>query len=81
MASTTSLSAASSEDSGGDLLKDGFLFVKDADTGQRVEEMETSSTPFASERGLEFYRINVLDDPVCTMIPLVRSIKTDFALA
>jgi len=42
--------------------KDGFLFVKDEQAGQRVDEMERNAIPFASERGLEFYKINVLDD-------------------
>lgn len=69
-----SSSAVLAEDTGGDLLEGGFVFVKDADTGQRVEEMETDSVPFASERGLEFYKTNVLDDPVCTIISLVCSI-------
>lgn len=81
MAFTQSSLAASADDSGGDLFKDGFLFVKDAETGRRVEDMETHSTPFASEKGLEFYKVNVLDDPVCTMICLACSIRTDFALA
>ncbi|KAJ5091677.1 hypothetical protein NUU61_006547 [Penicillium alfredii] len=60
MASTESSSV---EDLGRGFFRDGFLFVKDTQAGQRVEEMETNSIPFASERGLGFYKINVLDDP------------------
>lgn len=61
--------------------KDGFLFAKDAEAGQRVDEMETNSIPFASARGLEFYKINVLDDPVCAMMPLACDLKIDSILA
>lgn len=56
---------SSAEISGGALSKDGFIFVKDMRAGQRVEEMEIKSIPFASEGGLEFYKANVLDDMVC----------------
>lgn len=67
MASVQSSSVA---DAMANLHEDGFIFVKDAEAGDRVEEMETRSIPPASEQGLEFYRINVLDDPVCATISL-----------
>ncbi|KAJ5737397.1 uncharacterized protein N7483_002522 [Penicillium malachiteum] len=47
----------------GDLTKDGFLYKQDAEAGHRVEEMEVKSIPFASEAGLQFYKVNILDDP------------------
>lgn len=48
----------------GELSTDGFIYSKDAEAGRRVEEMEENAVPFASEAGLQFYKINVLDDPV-----------------
>lgn len=48
----------------GELSTDGFIYNKDAEAGRRVEEMEENAVPFASEAGLQFYKINVLDDPV-----------------
>ncbi|KAJ5198744.1 uncharacterized protein N7498_007861 [Penicillium cinerascens] len=45
-----------------DFIKDGYIFEKDAGTGQQVEEMEANLIPFASEAGLHFYKSNVLDD-------------------
>ncbi|KAJ5343398.1 uncharacterized protein N7506_003222 [Penicillium brevicompactum] len=46
-----------------EFVKDGYVFEKDAETGQQIEEMETNCIPFASEAGLQFYKTNVLDDP------------------
>lgn len=51
-----------------ELTSDGFMYKIDAEAGHRVEEMEVNSIPFASEAGLQFYKINVLDDPVCFSI-------------
>lgn len=51
-----------------ELNSDGFMYKVDAEAGHRVEEMEVNSIPFASEAGLQFYKINVLDDPVCFSI-------------
>jgi hypothetical protein len=69
------------DDSRTDFLKDGFLSVKDANAGERVEEMETKSVVFASERGLTFYKVNVLDDPVGTTMLLCHSLRTHYVLA
>ncbi|CRG88238.1 hypothetical protein PISL3812_05265 [Talaromyces islandicus] len=55
--------SSSTGNPGEDFLKNGFLSVKDAEAGERVEEMERNSVLFASERGLQFYKVNVLDDP------------------
>ncbi|CEL00942.1 hypothetical protein ASPCAL00534 [Aspergillus calidoustus] len=58
-----SFESSSLKDSGGDFFKDGFVFVKDGEAGNAVEEMEANSIPFASKRGFEFFKVNVLDDP------------------
>ena len=50
-----------------EFIKDGYIFEKDAGTGQQVEEMEANLIPFASEAGLQFYKSNVLDDKVFTV--------------
>lgn len=71
-----SFEASSLEDSGGDFFKDGFVFVKDGDAGNAVEKMEANSIPFASKRGFEFFKVNVLDDPVrTTMSPASKLIQ------
>ncbi|KAJ5292154.1 hypothetical protein N7478_001405 [Penicillium angulare] len=57
------LDSALHSDVGGELAGDGFLYKEDAEAGHRVKEMEVNSIPFASEAGLQFYKINVLDDP------------------
>ena len=72
--------SSSTGEPGSDFLRDGFLSVKDVDVGKRVEEMETNSVAFASEGGLEFYKVNVLDDPV-TATPLLSELTTNFCLS
>ncbi|KAJ5537492.1 hypothetical protein N7513_004773 [Penicillium frequentans] len=60
MAAIDSALCLSSKD---ELDSDGFIYKVDAEAGHRVEEMEVNSIPFASEAGLQFYKLNVLDDP------------------
>lgn len=67
MAGIDSPSSLTNEDA---IIKDGYIFKKDAETGQRVEMMESNLTPFASEAGLQFYKNNVLDDPVPTIVSI-----------
>ncbi|RBA12811.1 hypothetical protein FPRO05_14087 [Fusarium proliferatum] len=45
------------------LLQDGFVYVQDPVSGHRVDEMERNAIPFASHRGFEFFKVNVLDQP------------------
>lgn len=73
--------SSSTGEPGPDLLRDGFLSVKDADVGKRVEEMETNFVAFASEGGLEFYKVNVLDDPVTATPLLYQGSQTNFCLS
>jgi len=40
----------------------GFFLVKDAVIGQNIQEMENDKTPYASARGLGFFKINVLNN-------------------
>lgn len=61
-----------------EFVKDGYVFEKDAETGQQIEEMETNCIPFASEAGLQFYKTNVLDDPVFPIRPITLYKKADF---
>lgn len=63
------------------LLKDGFVFEKDAETGRQIEEMEANCVPFASKAGLQFYKANVLDDPVFPIRPIFLDQKADFVKA
>jgi len=58
MASTTS----SVEDARKSILEDGFFCVEDPVVGQRVLEIAEKGSPLLSEEGLEFCKINVLDD-------------------
>lgn len=46
------------------ILENGFYFSKDTTVGERVEKMDEDATPFASASGLQFCKVNVLDNPV-----------------
>ena len=46
------------------ILEDGFFSMDDSVVGEHVLEMEQKDFPFASEYGLEFCRLNFLDDTV-----------------
>ena len=65
----------------GAFVKDGFVFEKDAETGQQIEDMEANCIPFASKAGLQFYKTNVLDDPVFPIRPIFLDKKADFVKA
>ncbi|KAK7403723.1 hypothetical protein QQX98_010495 [Neonectria punicea] len=45
------------------ILENGFYFSKDTTVGERVEKMDEDATPFASAGGLQFCKVNVLDNP------------------
>ncbi|KPM38406.1 hypothetical protein AK830_g8149 [Neonectria ditissima] len=45
------------------ISKDGFFTNEDAALGQRIQEMDDEAVPFASQRGLQFCKYNVLDHP------------------
>jgi len=60
MASTT----FSVEDARKSILKEGFFGVEDIVVGKRVLEITEKGSPLLSEEGLEFCRLNVLDDEV-----------------
>jgi len=46
------------------ILEDGFLSMDDSVVGEHVLEMQQRDFPFASEYGLEFCKLNLLDDTV-----------------
>jgi hypothetical protein len=62
-----------------EFTRDGYIFEKDPEAGQRVEEMEAACIPFASQAGLQFYKTNVLDDPVSPVLAILLHLKADFA--
>lgn len=45
-------------------MKDGFFKADDAELGERVQQMDEDAVALGSERGLHFYRTNVLQRPV-----------------
>ncbi|KAK4107107.1 hypothetical protein N656DRAFT_720756 [Canariomyces notabilis] len=56
------------EDARKSILEDGFFLVRDPQIGERVKEMEGKGFPYASEYGLDFCKVNVLDDRVRTIL-------------
>ena len=60
MASTT----FSVEDARKSILADGFFGVEDPMVGERVLEIAEKGSPLLSEEGLEFCKLNVLNDEV-----------------
>lgn len=44
----------------GAILEDGFFKADDAELGQRVQQMDEDAVALGSERGFNFYSINVL---------------------
>lgn len=44
--------------------EDGFFDLEDPAIGEHVEQMERGGFPFASEYGLDFCKVRVLDDEV-----------------
>jgi len=62
------------------LLKDGFFTIDDSMVGEYVLEIHQRTFPFASEYGLEFCRLNMLDDRLSayTINPriLVRMVRS-----
>jgi hypothetical protein len=61
MASTTSLPV---EDSQKSILEDGVFCVEDQVVGKRVDEIAQKGFPFKTEEGLDFCKLNTLDDKV-----------------
>jgi hypothetical protein len=61
MASTNSLPA---EDPQKSILEDGVFCTEDPVVGKRVDEIAQKGFPFKTEEGLDFCKINVLDDEV-----------------
>ena len=60
MASTTFALA----DARKSILEDGFFSMNDSVVGEHVLEMQQRDFPFVSEYGLEFCKLNFLDDTV-----------------
>jgi hypothetical protein len=46
------------------ILEDGFFSIDNSVVGEYVLEIQQKDFPFASEYGLEFCKLNVLDDIV-----------------
>ena len=61
MASTTSLPA---EDPQKCILEDGVFYAEDPVIGKRVIEITQKGFPFRTEEGLDFCKLNALDDKV-----------------
>ena len=61
MASTTSLPV---EDPQKSILEDGVFCAEDPVVGSRVDEIAQKGFPFKTEEGLDFCKINALDDEV-----------------
>lgn len=60
MASTT----FSVEDARKSILEDGFFCVEDPVVGERVLEIAKKGSPLLSKEGLEFCKLNVLNNEV-----------------
>lgn len=61
------------EDSRNAILKDGFFTSQDPLLGANIEKMDEDAVPFASARGLNFCKDNVLDYPVSHILCLHSS--------
>jgi len=61
MASAASLPAEDPQDS---ILEDGVFCVEDPVVGKRVDEIAQKGFPFKTEEGLDFCKLNTLDDKV-----------------
>ncbi|KAH6712141.1 hypothetical protein BKA61DRAFT_80452 [Leptodontidium sp. MPI-SDFR-AT-0119] len=59
MASTTSLLAESPQKS---ILEDGVFYAEDPVIGKRVDDFAQNGFPFRTEEGLDFCKVNALDD-------------------
>lgn len=59
MASTTSLLA---EDPQKSILEDGVFYAEDPVIGKRVDDIAQNGFPFRTEEGLDFCKLNALDD-------------------
>jgi hypothetical protein len=46
------------------ILEDGFFSMDDSVVGEHVSEMEQKDFPWASEYGVDFCKLNFLDDTV-----------------
>ncbi|KAF1993219.1 hypothetical protein P154DRAFT_527922 [Amniculicola lignicola CBS 123094] len=69
---------SSTESTRNSILENGFFFDHDAILGQLIEEMDKDSIPFASAGGLQFCKLNVLDNP--RIRPVLESFFEWFAL-
>lgn len=61
MASTNSLPAKDQQEA---ILGDGVFYAEDPVVGSRVDEIARKGFPFKTEVGLDFCKINALDDEV-----------------
>jgi hypothetical protein len=61
MASKPSLPAGSPQKS---ILEDGIFCAEDPIVGKRVNEIAQKGFPFKTEEGLDFCKLNTLDDKV-----------------
>jgi hypothetical protein len=50
------------ESSKASIIEDGVLCFEDPDIGRRVSEFDKQGFPFQTEDGLDFCRINTIDD-------------------
>ena len=46
------------------ILEDGVFYVKDPVIGKRVDKIAKKGFPFKMEKGLDFCKLNTLDDKV-----------------
>ncbi|KAF2182597.1 hypothetical protein K469DRAFT_752086 [Zopfia rhizophila CBS 207.26] len=70
--------SSSAEDTRNAILQNGFFFDQDALLGELIEKMDKDGIPFASAGGLQFCKINVLDNP--RIRPVLESFLGWFAL-
>lgn len=71
MASTTS----PAEDPRKSILEDGVFCVEDPVVGKRVDEIAQKGFPFKTEDGLDFCKLNALDDKVSKEMICAKAIS------
>jgi hypothetical protein len=60
-----SISPSSTDDIRRKFSQDAVLFIEDSVVGERVKEMQQRGFPIESADGLDFCKLNALDDTVC----------------
>lgn len=62
------------------LLEDGVMFLEDPEIGNRVYEFSQMRFPFQTEAGLDFCRINTLEDTASNVKRLYENIIDDISV-